>query len=81
MLIVCSCTFLPEPFIKLTFLLLLLQVRVENKDILKRYAHGAAALSFSSECVEVILFGGMCEFGGTDLANTAVLRFGRSYDI
>ena len=81
MLIVRSCTFLPEPFIKLTFLLLLLQVRVENKDMLKRMSHGAAAFSVSSECVEVILFGGRSEVGGTDLANTAVLRFGRSYDI
>ena len=81
MLIVLSCTFLPEPFIKLTFLLLLLQVRVENKDMLKRAYHGAAALSVSSECVEVIMFGGWSETRGTDLANTAVLRFGRSYDI
>ena len=81
MFIVRSCAFLPEPFIKLTFVLLLLQVRVENKELLKRMCHGTAALSVSSECVEVILFGGMCEFGGTDLANTAVLRFGRSYDI
>ena len=81
MLIIRSCTFLPEPFIKLTFLLLLLQVRVENKDMLKRMYHGAAALSVSSECVEVILFGGRSKTHGTDLANTAVLRFGRSYDI
>ena len=81
MLIVRSCTFLPELFIKLTFLLLLLQVRVENKDMLKRMCHGAAALSVSSECVEVILFGGRSKMVGNDLANTAVLRFGRSYNI
>ena len=49
--------------------------------MLKRVCHGAAALSDSSECVEVILFGGRSEIGRTDLANTAVLRFGRSYDI
>ena len=49
--------------------------------MLKRLRHGAAALSVSSECVEVILFGGRTEIDGTDLANTAVLRFGRSYDI
>ena len=48
-----------------------LQVRVENKKMLKRIRHGAAALSVSSECVEVILFGGMGEM--TDLA---VFRFG-----
>ena len=81
MLIIRSCTFLPEPFIKLTFLLLLLQVRVENKELLKRFCHRAAALSISSECVEVIFFGGRSEIRGTDLANAAVLRFGKSYDI
>ena len=48
--------------------------------MLKRYGHGAAALSVSSECVEVILFGGRSILLGADLANTAVLRFGRSYN-
>ena len=47
--------------------------------MLKRWGHGAAALSVSSECVEVILFGGRSKIGGTNLANTAILRFGRSY--
>ena len=54
---------------------------MEKKDILKRLYHGAAALSVSSECVEVILFGGRSRIVGFNLANTAVLRFGRSYDI
>ena len=49
--------------------------------MLKRMYHGAATFSVSSECVEVILFGGRNTSRGTDLANTAVLRFGRSYDI
>ena len=53
---------------------------MENKDILKR-CYGAAALSVSSECVEVILLGRRSTVFETDLANTAVLRFGRSYDI
>ena len=48
--------------------------------MLRRYGHGAAALSVSSECVEVILFGGRSVFRGTVSANTAVLRFGRSYN-
>ena len=48
--------------------------------MLKRCGHRAAALSVSSECVEVILFGGRSAFRGTVLANTAVLRFGRSYN-
>ena len=49
--------------------------------MLKRMYHRAAAFSVSSECVEVILFGGWSKMLGTHLANTAVLRFGRSYDI
>ena len=49
--------------------------------MLKRVCHGAAALSVSSECVEVILFGGSSTVFGPDLANAVVLRFGRSYDI
>ena len=48
--------------------------------MLKRYAHGAAALSVSSEFMEVILVGGRSAFRGTVIANTAVLRFGRSYN-
>ena len=52
---------------------------MDGKELLQRYSHGAAALSVSSECVEVILFGGRSTFFGDDLLNTAVLRFGRSY--
>ena len=44
---------------------------MENKEMLKRFGHGAAALSVSSKCVEVILFGGMSE-----MRDLAVLRFG-----
>ena len=47
--------------------------------MLERYGHGAAVLSVSSECVEVILFGGRNEFLGSELVETVVLRFGRSY--
>ena len=54
---------------------------MENKDILKRVYHGAAAFSVSSECVEVILFGGRSKIDGTNLTNTTVRRFGRCYDI
>ena len=53
---------------------------MKNKEMLKRYGHGAAALSVSSKCVEVILIGGRRAFRGTVIANTAVLRFGRSYN-
>jgi len=47
--------------------------------MLQRFGHGAAALSVSSECVEVILFGGKKEIVRSDWADTVVLRFGRSY--
>ena len=46
--------------------------------MLERYCHGAAALSVCSECVEVILFGGRSDHLENVVANTAVLRFGRS---
>ena len=52
---------------------------MDGKELLQRYGHGAAALSVSSEWVEVILFGGKSKFLGNDLVNAAVLRFGRSY--
>ena len=52
-----------------------------NKELLKRWIHSAAALNVSSECVEVILFGGRREYSGTNVANTAVLRVGKSYNI
>ena len=43
--------------------------------MLKRRLHGAAALSVSSECVEVILFGGRRETISI-IADTTVLGFG-----
>ena len=46
-------------------------------NLLERYDHGAAALSVSSECVEVILFGGITE-RHSRMADTAVLVFGMS---
>ena len=49
---------------------------MENKEALKRWAHGAAAFSVSSECVGVILFGGRSKFLETVLADTTVLGFG-----
>ena len=51
---------------------LLLQVKEINRDTLERYHHGAAALSVSSECVKVVLLGGVTAMRD----NLAVLRFG-----
>ena len=47
---------------------------MRNKEILKRRGHGAA-LSVSSECVKVILFGGRIPPG---VSTTAVLEFSMS---
>ena len=48
-------------------------MNLENKT-LERWGHGAAALSVSSKCVEVILFGGYDEV--SMIADTTVLGFG-----
>ena len=48
---------------------------MEN-NLLKRWGHGAASLSVSSECVEVILFGRCNEV--PVIADTVVLGFGMS---
>ena len=50
---------------------------MENKERLKRLTHGAAALSVSSECVEVILFGG-CTESFSRCGDNTVLGFGMS---
>ena len=52
-----------------------------TEKLLDRYGHGATAISISSECVKVILFGGKSELLESESADIAVLRFGRSYDI
>ena len=44
--------------------------------MLKRWGHGAAALSVSSECVQVILCGGSDR--DSMIADTTVLGFGMS---
>ena len=45
--------------------------------MLERNGHGVAALSVSSECVEVIMFGGRSTLiGNSVMADTTVLGFG-----
>ena len=47
--------------------------------MLRRWGHGAAVLDVSTECVEVILFGGRNLIGGSMIADsTTVLGFGMS---
>ena len=47
-----------------------------DKKLIKRYRHGTAAVTVNSDCVDVILFGGQEELGGSRIANPVVLRFG-----
>ena len=44
---------------------------------MERFGHGAAALGVSSECVEVILCGGLTE-GHSRVARTTIVGFGTS---
>ena len=44
------------------------------KKLVKRYGHGAAALTVNSDCVEVMLFGGYSKNSHMD--DTIILRFG-----
>ena len=52
---------------------------MSNKNILQRYGHSAAPLAISPECVEVVLFGGQQEVGGSFIADTTALRFGKVF--
>ena len=46
----------------------------KNKELLQRWSHGAAAVTVNSDCVEVILFGGVKKVSLN--ADTVVVRFG-----
>ena len=50
---------------------------MHNKKLMKRYCHSAAPFTISPECIEVVLFGGQQEIGGSSISDTAVLRFGK----
>ena len=47
----------------------------ENKKLMQRRGHGAAAVTVNSDCVEVILFGGW-DKNHSLTADTVVVRFG-----
>ena len=51
----------------------------EDKKLIQRYDHDVAAVTVNSDCVEVILFGGLKELllGTSRNADTVVLRFGK----
>ena len=52
---------------------------MSNKNILQRHVHSAAPLALSPEYVEVVLFGGQQEVGGSSIADTTALRFGKVF--
>ena len=47
----------------------------KDKKLIQRQSHGAATLTVNSDCVEVILFGGL-DKNYSPMANTTILRFG-----
>ena len=51
------------------------QVPANVKKLIERYGHGAAAVTVNSDCVEVIVFGGLK--GGSVIADPVVLTFGK----
>ena len=48
---------------------------MKDKELLQRYGHGAAAVTVISDCVEVILLGGVNK-NHSPIADTVVVRFG-----
>ena len=44
---------------------------------MQRWGHGAASLTITPECEEVVIFGGQHKYFGSVIAETAVLRFGK----
>ena len=53
----------------------------KNKKQLERFGHGATAFTVNSDCVEVILFGGMKDLLESPIADTVVLRFGKCSNV
>ena len=51
----------------------------KDKKLIKRRRHGAAAVTVNSDCVEVILFGGVNE-NGSLMADIVVVRLGECLD-
>ena len=55
-----------------------MQVPVSSRKLMQRYAHSAATLTITPQCIEVVLFGGQQseELSAPAIADT-VLRFGK----
>ena len=54
-----------------------MQVPENDKQLIQRYGHGAAAVTVNSDWVEVIGFGGCKKVGLPMVADPVVLRFGK----
>ena len=52
------------------------QVPEMYQKLIQRYCHGAATLPVNSDCVEVLLFGGIDQ-NRSPMADTTILRFGK----
>ena len=53
-----------------------MHVSENDKNLIQRWSHGAAAVTVNSDCVEVIVFGGW-KNGLSIVADTVVLTFGK----
>ena len=54
-----------------------MQVPEKDRKLIRRYGHGAAAVTVNSDCVEVIVFGGRNKLGLPVIADPVVLTFGK----
>ena len=52
----------------------------KDKKLIKKYGHGAAAVTVNSDCVEVILFCGVNK-NCSVMADTVVVRFGKNHGV
>ena len=54
-----------------------MQVPENDKKLIQRYGHGAAAVTVNSDCVEMIVFGGLKKPKGSFISDPVVLTFGK----
>ena len=50
----------------------------KDKKLLQRYCHGATAVADTSDCTEVIMYGG-CSKNGSLIGNTVVVSFSKYF--
>ena len=52
----------------------------KDKKLIQKHSHGAAAVTFNSDCVEVVLFGGYNK-NNLLMADTVVVIFGKNLGV